>query len=102
MTGDPERDKLTEMAVRIRQASGTAPTAETPQTAAERASTARASRPAIDFVAAIVACVGVGWFIDYKLDTAPWCAVGGIFVGFAVGLLSIWRAMSKVDNQDTK
>jgi len=101
MTGDPERDRLEDMAARIRNAGGPS-AAETPEAAEERARTARASRPAIDFVAAVVACVGLGWFVDYKFDTAPWCAVGGIFVGFAIGMLNMWRAMSKQIDAERK
>ena len=30
-----------------------------------------------------------GYWLDTKLGTLPWCLVGGVLVGFALGLLRI-------------
>ena len=42
-----------------------------------------------------------GYFLDKKLGTLPWCLVGGVLVGFAVGLgriIGVARAASKKKN----
>ena len=42
-----------------------------------------------------------GYWLDTKLGTLPWCLVGGVLVGFAVGLVRIVgvaRAASKKKN----
>ena len=42
-----------------------------------------------------------GYWLDKKLGTLPWCLVGGVLVGFAVGLVRIVgvaRAASKKKN----
>ena len=31
-----------------------------------------------------------GYWLDKKLGTLPWCLVGGVFLGFALGL---WRVI---------
>ncbi len=42
-----------------------------------------------------------GYWLDTKLGTLPWCLVGGVCVGFALGL---WRIVSatKLANKDLK
>lgn len=42
-----------------------------------------------------------GYWLDTKLGTLPWCLVGGVLVGFAVGLVRIVgvaRAANKKKN----
>ena len=42
-----------------------------------------------------------GYWLDIKLGTLPWCLLGGVAVGFALGL---WRVISatKRANKDLK
>lgn len=42
-----------------------------------------------------------GYWLDNKLGTLPWCLVGGVIVGFALGF---WRvvAAAKATNQEGK
>ena len=42
-----------------------------------------------------------GYWLDNKLGTLPWCLVGGVIVGFALGF---WRVVSaaKAANQEGK
>ena len=42
-----------------------------------------------------------GYWIDTKLGTLPWCLVGGVLVGFALGLwriIDVARAANKKKN----
>lgn len=42
-----------------------------------------------------------GYWLDTKLSTLPWCLVGGVCLGFTLGL---WRIISatKLANKDLK
>lgn len=40
-----------------------------------------------------------GWWIDKKLGTLPWCLIGGVFVGFIVGLYRIVQVARKQSKQ---
>ena len=39
----------------------------------------------------------VGYWLDQKLGTLPWCLVGGVMVGFALGLARIIVAAKQVN-----
>ncbi len=96
MTNDPERDRLDDLAERIRQAEKRAePTPAKSETdvEADRA-TVKASRMGFDFAAAVLICAALGWLIDRILGTGPWGIILMLFAGFAVGMMNVWRAMS--------
>lgn len=42
--------------------------------------------------------VAVGYWLDRKLGTLPWCMVGGVLVGFALGLAQIISAAKQAKN----
>jgi F0F1-type ATP synthase assembly protein I len=44
--------------------------------------------------AATLAVFGLlGYWLDGKLGTSPWLLLGGIFVGFAIGLFALVKAV---------
>ncbi len=40
-----------------------------------------------------------GYWLDKKLGTLPWCLVGGVLIGFALGL---WRIISAAKDANKK
>ncbi len=96
MVIDPERSKLDEMSARIRQAEAK-PVQEGP--IKDNSAAMKASRVGFEFVAVMLACVGVGWLADWKLGIGPWGTLTMLFVGFAAAIANVWRAMKKYDQQ---
>lgn len=55
-----------------------------------------------------VATGGLGWLghlADLKYDTEPWCAVGGVLLGFVYGGYEVWKlarhsSSSPTDTED--
>jgi F0F1-type ATP synthase assembly protein I len=45
--------------------------------------------------ASVAALTGLGYLLDMWLGTQPWCLVGGIVLGSAVGLYQFVRLSSK-------
>lgn len=50
-------------------------------------------RIGMELVVAVVCGLGVGWLIDRGLGTRPWAMIGFLFVGFAAGLMNVYRVM---------
>lgn len=46
----------------------------------------------LEFVVAILAMAGIGWWIDRSAGTSPWCLIAGCGLGFAVGLYILFKA----------
>ncbi len=96
MTGDPEQEKLEEMAARIRQAEAASkPAQETPEKATEAV---KASRIGFDFVATIVVCAVLGWGADRGFGTQPWGLLVMLLIGFIAGIANVWRALGSYDH----
>lgn len=53
-----------------------------------------AIRIGTELVAALIVGVGIGYFLDYWLDTKPWFLVVFFFLGAAAGVLNVYRAAS--------
>ena len=51
-------------------------------------------RIGLELVVAVMVGVGVGWVIDQWLGTRPWAMIVCLFLGFAAGLLTVYRAMN--------
>lgn len=50
----------------------------------------------IEFVAAVGLCTAAGYGLDRWLSTSPWCLIGGLGLGFAVGLTQMVRSAKKI------
>lgn len=53
-----------------------------------------ALRVGIELVAALAIGVGIGWLLDYWLETSPLMLVVFFFLGSAAGFLNVYRAVS--------
>jgi len=51
-----------------------------------------AIRIGTEMVAALIVGVGIGYFLDYWLDTGPWFLVVFFFLGSGAGILNVYRA----------
>ena len=51
-----------------------------------------AIRIGTELVAALAIGVGIGYFLDYWLDTKPWFLVVFFFLGAGAGVLNVYRA----------
>jgi ATP synthase protein I len=47
----------------------------------------------MSFVFALVIGFGAGYWLDGVLGTRPWLAFIGFFLGFAAGVLNVYRVM---------
>ena len=53
-----------------------------------------AFRVSVEIVSAVAIGVGVGWLLDGWLGTKPWLLVVFIVLGFAAGILNVYRLAS--------
>ena len=53
-----------------------------------------AFRVSVEIVSAVAIGVGIGWLLDGWLDTTPWLLVVFVVVGFAAGILNVYRLAS--------
>ena len=53
-----------------------------------------AFRVAIEIVSAVVIGFILGWFLDDWLGTNPWLMLTFVFIGFAAGVLNVYRMAS--------
>ncbi|HYW06189.1 MAG TPA: AtpZ/AtpI family protein [Longimicrobium sp.] len=68
----------------------------------------QAARPAADlmgigvqFVAVLLAFLFAGKWLDERLGTSPWLLMGGVFLGFGLSLLYIYRRLA-IDPKDPR
>ena len=55
-----------------------------------------AIRIGTEMVAALIVGVGIGYFLDYWLETKPWFLVIFFFLGAGAGILNVYRAASNL------
>ena len=53
-----------------------------------------AFRVAVEIVSAVVIGFILGWFLDDWLGTKPWLMLTFVFIGFAAGVLNVYRMAS--------
>jgi F0F1-type ATP synthase assembly protein I len=61
---------------------------------AKTKSSGAAGRAGYEFLIATLFFAGIGFAIDYQLDTTPWVTLSLFFVGFATGVYNAWRSMN--------
>jgi F0F1-type ATP synthase assembly protein I len=61
---------------------------------AKTASSGAAGRAGYEFIIATLFFAGIGFAIDYQLDTTPWVTLSLFFVGFTTGIYNAWRSMN--------
>lgn len=94
MGNDPDQEKLDNLAERIRAASAkpaTEPKAKQGQNPA--------SRIGFDFMGAVIGSAILGVVLDRAFGTKPWGVVVLVIVGFIVGIMNVWRALSSRDTE---
>jgi ATP synthase protein I len=47
----------------------------------------------LELVVSVAVCAGLGWLVDRGLGTKPWGVVIGFFLGVAVGIWTVYRAV---------
>ncbi len=52
----------------------------------------QALRISTELVAALIVGVGLGYFADTMLETAPFGLIAGVFLGAAAGAMNVYRA----------
>lgn len=55
-----------------------------------------AFRIGTELVAGLAIGVGIGWGLDYWLETGPWFLVVFFFLGSGAGILNVYRAASGI------
>jgi F0F1-type ATP synthase assembly protein I len=52
---------------------------------------------ALSIFFSVLVFFGIGWALDHWLKTSPWCVVGGIVLGSALGFYEFVRLTSNLD-----
>lgn len=55
-----------------------------------------------EFALSEIIGAAVGYWLDKKLGTLPWCMVGGVVAGFAFGLARVVQAAKQANRQGKK
>jgi F0F1-type ATP synthase assembly protein I len=50
----------------------------------------------------MVVPVGLGWWVDEKLGTGPWLLIGGVILGFIVGVVHLVALSKSANGRDDK
>jgi F0F1-type ATP synthase assembly protein I len=69
----------------------------TPETPAETIrKSGLAYSAALALVGSVIFMLFIGWVLDSFLGTAPWCLLGGIIVGAAIGFYQFFKITSQI------
>ncbi len=64
--------------------------------------TAQASAVGITFAVAIVLGLALGWWLDKKFGTGPWCLLAGLMLGIAAGFKNLFTFSARLDRLSKK
>ena len=53
-----------------------------------------------EFALAEIVGAAIGYWLDTKFGTLPWCLVGGVILGFALGLARIVQAARQAGKKE--
>lgn len=53
----------------------------------------------LELVAATLLCLFAGKWVDAKLGTDPWFALGGLILGAATGFRNLWRVAKRAEKE---
>jgi ATP synthase protein I len=88
MSKDKEQQRLAELEARIQKAKGAA------SSGPADGGTTRGGNAGYEFAGTILGCLLIGWLIDTYAHVSPWGIVSMMAVGFAAGVLNLWRALN--------
>lgn len=100
MTSQAERDKLAALAERISKAEAVASGGrkDGDDSQASDVRNVRFVRIGTDFLATVLAGLGLGWFVDDQFGTAPWGLIGLVVAGFAVACYELVIAVARTSS----
>ena len=55
-----------------------------------------------EFALLVILGAAVGYWLDHKLGTIPWCMIGGVLAGFALGLVRVVSVAKQATKNRTK
>lgn len=97
MADDENKDALNALDSRLKQARGQVQDPfdkPGPETSEKGNVLSLAFRVAVEIVSAVAIGVGIGWLLDDWLGTKPWLMLVFIVLGFAAGILNVYRMAS--------
>ena len=62
----------------------------------------RASVIGLHMISGIIVGIGLGYALDYWLDTFPWCSGAGLLFGIAAGFRNVWMDTKYLIRQEEK
>lgn len=105
MVDSPDKDKLADLSAQIARAeersSPSRQTQDGPSSLRVQA-LARAIRIGADFVTTILGALGLGWFADQQMGTAPWWMLLFLLIGCAIAFWNLIKASGRGINPTPK
>ncbi len=95
MAESPEQDDLAALSAQIKRAeerSNPSLKNQDDKSPSRVQAMARVMRIGADFVTTILAGLGLGWFADTQMETAPWCMISFLLIGCVIAFWNLIRA----------
>lgn len=96
---DPEKTKLEDVGARLKAMQDAVASKKTAEKAKQGAAldAGVGFRIGIELVAGVLVGAGLGWYIDKQLGTSPIFMLAFISLGFAAGVMSVFRILKNLD-----